>query len=310
MKRLLLFLVLAGMLIGGASATTPADFENVEWFSYTAPSELTIYQISVNDLGEGVTTLNLDAYGETYVFELNCTRSLGWWNFDLTLTYPNSTTYEPAVISTLQPFATDYDVKIQYITSELDSVFDVDFYVDLAPGSAGLTIPTGERTFILFSSASGTLSDPANVRLYLGTEEEIDDLEDVWSQFTRSISQVTSDVFGWTWDMILTFVGMIPVVGDYFAEFLVLFGAVVAELFWYFNFFVIQEPEITFCLVECFILGHAIISGRSFIRMLQLVYTDNLKLIAGVVAVFHIMFDLLMRFVDFVTSIINAMKPV
>ena len=73
--RLLLLAVLVCGLIQGAAAVNTIEIEDVPHFVYNVSSpDQTIPQINLYGLREGVTVVNLDAYGNLYRLELDCSR--------------------------------------------------------------------------------------------------------------------------------------------------------------------------------------------------------------------------------------------
>lgn len=308
---IILIIVLSLGFILPVSAAETISLNETDEFYFEAPDGYAIYQVSINDLEEGYSSLYFNQYGEVWTININCTRSWGWWNFEVEFVYPNATTYE-ATVSTLQPFASDYDVKVQYIDAELDWIFDVDLYVDFNPVAAGLSIPAGLRDHIEFYSVYGSLSDDADITIWIGTADDIIDVEnnDPWASFCRSMSLLGISFFSWTWDTLLAFLNAIPYVGDYFVPALEITAALLGELWFYFSLFVLEEPEISLLTIETIIMAHAIISGRSLISMLKILYKDHLKLIHGVIWVISFIGDIVKWVVNIVTAIVDALKPV
>ena len=313
-SKAIIFIFLMALIVGSASAL-PIDLLDVTAYSYTVPSsEYTIYQVSANNLDVGVSIFNFSAYGQDYQIQVNCTKNYGWWDFAVDVTYPNSTVLSLNA-STLQPFATDYDAKIQYTDSELDWILDVDLYVDFNPVSANIVAPTTlyqNKEPVFFNSVNGTLSDSGDVTIYIGSQDDITDIleDNLWAQFVRSASNIFGDLFLWSWEMIVAFVSSIPYVGEYFVEIMKVFGGILGEIWFYFSLFVLEEPEVSLVIVEVFILSHAIISGNTLMRMLRILYKDHVALITGIVHTAQFVLEIIRTLIEIVSNIINAVKPI
>ena len=317
MKRLgLLAALLLLALVLPASAASEVNINETTGFSYTVPSsDLTVYQVNLYNLQPGLTNLSLDSYGEPWFIAVNCTKpygALGWWVFAVDVTYPNGTTISADPISTLQPFALDYDLRLQYATGDIDWIFDIDVYVTLLPQTVRFDTGTLVTEYILFSSVEGESEAPFDARIYLGNSQDIQDIKDhnPLAQFNRTIGSV----FSWTWEMVLAFIEMIPVVGPYFAGTLDLVAIVLGELFWYLDFFLIKEPEVTVMFIETFIIGEAVIASkggaRGIVFLLRRVLDNHIRAYQFFVNLVRLMVDIVLAVINTVSSIVNALKPV
>jgi len=306
--RLLLLSLLVCALIQGAAAEE-IFLEDVPSFDISvASSNLAISQVNLYDLGEGVTTVSLDAYGELYQLEVNCTRSWGWWTWDVSLTYPNGTVSNET-LSNLAPAALDYDCFIQYWYLDTDWILDADIYVDFLPRSVVYGVPAPQtRGTLVFSSVSGSSANPFDVKIFAVSEKELDEIRknDLFSQFGRYVN----GIFIWTWNGVLWFVGQVPVIGPYLAALLELSGAAIGEIVAWGLFF-LENIEVVLMFAEGIILAEALISTRRrpLTVLLRRIVDNHIGVLKFCLWLLDLTIALFTRLISLVVGIVQAIKP-
>lgn len=326
----LLVLMLVVSMVSPAAAVTTYRETGITSFDVEAPKNGVIATVNLDNIPANfVANVEFDAYGEIYLFEIVNTRPellgvpTGYWIYDISLTYPNSTV-ATATLKSFQPLATDTDIKIQYFGQrELDAIWDVDVYVGLLPLTASFVRPysnpdaVGENfpenllyTRLAFSRVSGTCTQPVDFKAYISTEEEFkkQQAEDL----AYSIKESFELFFSWTWDAILTFVEMIPGVGPYFAMTIELVVVLVDDLFFYIKLFFIDYLETTLLTLEFFILADALINvskRASIMTFVERIVSNHVKVITFVGGVILAAVSLVPMIVETVTRIVDALKP-
>lgn len=306
--RLLLLALLVCGLIQGAAAEE-IFLEDVPSFNFSAASSnLAISQVNLYDLREGVTTVNLDAYGEPYQLEVNCTRSWGWWTWDVSLTYSNGTV-STETLKNLAPLALDYDCFIQYWYLDTDWILDADIYVDFIPRSVTYGVPSPQtRGTLVFSSVSGSSANPFDVKIFAVPEKELDEIRknDIFSQFGRYVN----GIFLWTWSGILWFVEQVPVIGPYLAALLELSGAVIGEIVAW-GLFLLDNIEVILMFVEGLILADALLSTRSraLMPLLRRIVDNHVRALKFCLWLLELAIVLFTRLIQMVAQIVQTLKP-
>ncbi len=306
--RLLLLALLICGLIHGAAAKQELFLEDVPSFDYTVSgTDLVISQVNLYDLREGVTTVNLDAYGQLYVLELNCTRSWGWWTWDVSLTYPNGTVSTES-LSNLAPAAMDYDCFIQYFFTDNDWVLDADIYVDLLPMKVTYGGTPLDREILVFSSVSGSTPNPADIKIYLVTPDELEKVKnnDVLYQFGEYIS----GIWVWSWNGILWFMEQVPVIGPYLAALLELSGAAIGEIVAW-GQFLLDNIEVILMFVEGLILADALLSTRSraLMPLLRRIVDNHVRVLKFTLWLLDVAIMLFTRLIQVIAQIVQTIKP-
>ncbi len=308
--RLLLLALLVCCLIQGAVAAE-IFLEDVPRFNYSvAESNLVISQVNLYDLGEGITTVNLDAYGELYQLEVNCTREYygAWWVWDVSMTYPNGTVSHET-LKNLAPGALDYDCFIQYWYLDMDWIFDADIYVDFIPRSVTFQAPAPQtRGTLVFSSVSGSSANPFDVKIFAVTEKELEKIRDndLFSQFGRFVN----GIFLWTWNGVLWFVEQVPVIGPYLAAILELSGAAIGEIVAW-GLFILENIEVIIMFVEGLILADALLSTRSraLMPLLRRIVDNHVRVVKFSLWLLDIAVLFFTRLLDVVIKIVQTLKP-
>jgi len=311
-------------MIMPASAVQTYSEEAITSFDMEAPDGYLITTINLDNIEPNFnSTVDLDAFGKGYYLTINNTKNIGWWTYDITLTYPDGST-NSTQLETFQPFATDSDIKIQYFYPELDSIIDVDVYVGILPLTAQFTNPVsassdiGEAlpeeytyTRIAYSQVTGSSNKPFDLKLYYSTEEEFKAQQD--ESVLESISGATELFSGWLWDNVIGFIGKIPGVGPYLEATLTISVSIIDNTFFYINLFFVEYAATTILTIEFFILSSAVIKTKKRSNVFAIID----KVVSGHVAVIEFVYkfaagaiNIFLGIVRMVASIVQAIKPI
>jgi len=302
-----LLLLLLAAAVSPASAVEEITREGIKTFNIEAPEGYSLSGMEIYDLpANSNNTFQFDAYGKTYTLQANSTKSWGWWNFDLALTYPNGTV-ETKRLESLAPAAFDWDLHVQYYFLNVDSVFDLDVYATLLPLSASFGTATNSE-ILQFSSVSGNSSDPFDLKLYATTQEEFEKQAnlDLGLQFSEAIDEF----FSWTWDAVLSFVGLIPYVGDDLVTAILIASYIIDEVFFYFNLFFVEYIEVTILSMEFFIMTYSLhrTKSKSPVKLIKNVVNDHAAFIGWVIDKARLAIDLLTSIIRTIASIVQSLK--
>jgi hypothetical protein len=311
-----------------AVATESFTKDNTQYLNYEVADGYVISNVYIDNIKPDFNcTAELDSFGETYILMVNCTKSWGWWYYDISLKDPNGN-IETTTLKSLQPYATDTDVKIQYFTYWLDNVdfvgLDVDVYVGILPLVASFTNPVssdsdmGELlnstdltyTRLSYSNAKITCNQDFDAEIIYVTPAEFQGQID--ESILEMISGSTELFFDWAWDSILAFVEMIPGVGPYLASALEMSAFIVGEVFFYLDLLFIEYPETTILTIEFLILAATILKTdkKSSIWDMAETYISMHKAVIEFFYNFAIRtIELLVKIVQMVADIVGAIKP-
>ena len=260
--------------------------------------------------GDSNNTYTLDAYGKIYTFDINCTKHYGWWTYDLKLQHPNGS-IDTNQVETFAPLALNYDVHVQYHMAELDTILDVDIYTTLLPLSATFQSSNpSDETLLVFSEISGSSTALFDLVLYAATEAEIEAMESN-TDLALQLFHAAGELFSWTWEAVLSFVGLIPYVGGDLVTALIIASYLIDETFYYFNLFFIDFIEATIISLEFFIIAYSIHSTRSKspIKLFKNTVSNHISVIEFIFAKAESAIHLLMSIIKTIASIVDALKP-
>ncbi|MDQ1252560.1 MAG: hypothetical protein QG646_1681 [Euryarchaeota archaeon] len=306
---LLLFLLAAA--ISPASAVEEITQDHIKTFSLTAPDGLSFSGMEIYDLpANSNNTFLFDSFGKIYTLNVNSSKSWGWWTYDIALQYPNGTV-TTTQLETLAPAATDWDLHVQYYFLSGDSVFDLDVYTTLLPLSATLQTNNPTTSSVLqFSGISGSSTDYFDMVLYATTDEEF--AEQSENALGLQLSYAAGELFSWTWDAILSFVGLIPYVGDDLVTAILIASYIIDEIFFYFNLFLIEYIETTILTLEFFLITYSLhrTRTRSPVKMLKNVISDQIAVLDFILEKAKLAIELLVRIINAIASIVQSLKPI
>jgi len=286
-------------------------YDDVSLVNIDAPQDLTISSIRCADIpAGGSANLNLNAYGQLYLITVEESGSLGWWHFNVTCHYPNGTSASQD-LSTLRPFARDYDLTIQpyWITGATDWVLDIDLAVGLVPLTATFQDAYNPTTVqaLAFSQASGSFSNPTDVIIYLVTQAEWD--AQASNDPTAGLTEGISDLFSWTWIQLLSWVALIPGVGPLFAAAIEITALVISEVFWWFTI-AIYHRNLLILLIEFWIIADAMLNTKSLMGMLKKIVNNHIKIARGLIWLTKVSVGLILRVIQAVANAVSALKPI
>lgn len=316
---ILLIFILA---ISPASAKEETWFYNTENFTATATDELMIQSIRAENLHEGtIQRFAFDSYGDNYYLEIESQpKDWGWWNFNVSCTGPDGIT-TTTTHAKFAPISFDYDINIQSYWLFGEFAWETNIYVTLTPLSVQdyKQIPADDTTYpegyasdrftpLAFSYVQGISNDPfEKVTVYYVTPTEFEQIQqnDILLPITAGIS----DLFSWTWDMILGTIEKIPFVGKFFNTIIQIAPLFIEEAIFWINLLFIQNWALFVMTMEFFLIGEAIYSTRDKVGLLTKVVENHVKVLKFFVWLGTLAIDLVLKFVDAVAKIISAIKP-
>lgn len=224
-----------------ALTTQTIEADNVAQYSMTANTGDVIYQIMVDSLPLGTNQTHiLNWKGATFLLDIRTSTS--WYVFDdfwVNLTYPNGTIASDHLQVQRASDGT-YKTHIQPAFTQLQEFnpmnLKVDLYVGLNPVKADQLSFTYPITSTLpFTSASGEFSgETTNVFGYECSEAAfMDSITNYDKLKFDSVSNLAQQAVAWSWPVILSFIGVIPILGPQLVTMLDVVGNLFGTLiFW------------------------------------------------------------------------------
>jgi hypothetical protein len=126
------------------------------------------------------------------------------------------------------------------------------------------------------------------------------------------LSNLGSEVFQWTWDAVLGFIGMIPVIGPAMVSLIDAMGGIISTGVFWLIFVVMNFPAIL-CGIECLILMMAVINApgkNSFKKLTDNIVNYNKAFVLGVIGLADIVWNWTRSAVEMVAAVVNALKPI
>ena len=312
----LLCIMILSPVVSADSRTLTAP--GVSSYSMTADNGYVIYQITIDDLPIGTNqTHTLTAGGATYLLEIGTYDEWGYKNADISFTLPNGTVQIDHV-STLGILITGYKTSIQYVFPQSYSgsfISTVHLTMGLVPLSASFNAGAmgwNPSTALAFTAVSGNLGGTTTVYI---EEMTVSDFQKNVVNYNPvyGITNLGSQVFQWTWDAVLGFIGMIPVIGPVMVNLINTMAGIISTGFFWLNFVVSNFPAIL-CGVEALILMMAVINAgkgkNSFGKLAGNFYRYNLALILGCIGLANTVWDWTRTAVEMIASVVNALKPI
>lgn len=303
-------LLLCALFIAPAAAVENIEYTDARVINVEAPEDGVISSIVCADIpGDGEVTLNLNSYGRMYLLTVKESGSWGWWNFNVSCTYPNGTTISKE-LSTLHPTAADYDLAIQpYWISGVNSMyFDVDVDIGLLPLTVTLQDAYNPTTVqdLAFSQVSGSFSEPTDVTVFIASEDEWE--KQASDDPLGAISEGLSDLFAWTWDQVLSNLEKIPGVGSLFVQIIEISTVVVTEIIWAIQT-IAEYRNLLILLVEFWIISDAMMHTSSLMGLLKRIVKNHERVIFGLIHFVEITVGIITRIVNAVAAMVQAIKP-
>jgi hypothetical protein len=310
-------LILFILVTGPASAVT-VTAEGVSSYSMVADSGMYIYQVTVDALPIGSSQIHtLNSKGNVYLITIDTYDDWGWKNADVSLTYPNGTT---ATVHTAAPsILGTYRTTIQPVFQQnYNSVYAFDIYLDVGISTAKaefeatpVSMLQSQSSSIPFTSAQGSFDQSTTVWV-----EEIA-IEDFTNKITNydpnyNLLNLANQVFQWTWNGVIGFVNMVPVIGPITVDFLEIIGIVLTEAWFWLSFVVENFAAVAFG-VEIMILMMAVINAgngkRSFSRLMTNVKNYNLSFIRGCIFLVETVKGWTLPVIETISHIVQGLKP-
>ncbi len=314
-KIALLCLVLLILSVNIAGAVAEVKEDGVTSWNVEASDGKVISGLELNNVDpDNSVHMVFDNYGKIYTLDVTCEKSWGWWDCNVTLTYPNGTVQHED-FTQFAPASFDVDMKVQQyytsLSSAVDSVLDVDLYIGLLPLKASFQdIATPSYSDIAFSEVSGTSSTPGDLIVYLATAEEFQDQQE--DDPLSPLSELLGDFFAWTWSAVLAFVSKIPGIGPYLATILEITAIVVGDVVWFFDLFLIKHPETTILTIEFFILSFTLIQApknANIVVLLRRIIKDHVKVIKFTYEIVVGTVNMFTSVLSAIANIVNGLKP-
>ncbi len=312
MNRLLLCVLAIFLMITPALGVTTSEREEITDFDMDAPAGYYISSIYLEDIVPDFnTTILMDADGQIYTLQVNATRTLGWWSYDISLEHPNGTV-ESQHMGILRPLEKT-SIKIQHFYGTETSILTVNLYVGLLPltttfSSIGLSDAYED---IAFSNVQGSCTQPFDLIVYLSTAEEMVAQQD--NSIKQYLEGSTELFTEWLWDNIITFIEKIPGIGPYLADSLEFTAMLIDNVFFYFRLFFIDYLATTLLTIEFFILSKALITTRKNANIFALLD----KIVSAHVDTFEFVIDTLSKIISMfsalvhmIAAIVSAIKPI
>lgn len=293
--------------------------ESVGSYSVAAEDGMVIYQITINELPIGTNqTHTLVSAGNVYLLSIETYDEYGWKNADITLQTPNGST-QTAHVSSLGLMINSYKTTIQYVYPQAYSgtgMLAVHLTVGLTPASAAFNAGAmgwDPSNSLAFSAASGNLGG-GTTTVYV---EEMTG-EDFANHVTNydpvyGLGNLGGQVFQWTWNAVLGFISMIPVIGPIMVRMIQVMGGVLGTGLFWFIFVVANFPAIL-AGVETLIIIMALINAgkgkNSFSKLAGNIYRYNVEFVRGILTLVDLVWSWGKSAVEMITSIVNALKPI
>lgn len=299
-----------------AVTTTVITAENVDQYSVIASSDHYIYEIIIDSLPMGTNQTHiLTSNGATFLLEIKTWQD--WYiynNFNVSMTYPNGT------VETVQKTSTrvsdsSYRTTIQPVFAQLQGytpAWKIDLEIGLNPTTVMFTpnniLEFTPNTSIPFTEASGQFSgEITTVYLYEIPKTEFES-EIVNYNPLSSVTNLASQILGWTWETVLAFIGMIPVIGPQLLVVMVFVSTVAAELIFWFsyiitNFWLVLAGCELLIIMFGFLLAGKHPKPEKFIRN---VINYNVSAGRGFLWVLTLLWGWLLRFAELIARIVRG----
>lgn len=323
-KRIGLLLLLLSLLLIAPALATTITAENVGSYSIAATPGNVFYKIKVGDLPIGTNQTHTLIYnGNAYLLSINTWTEYGLMKHALiSLTMPNGSvqTSETVASTIVGSYSTTIQPTMRADSSVLESgtamFLTVDLNIGLVPAKAQFsTAPMGYNpsSSLPFTAASGSFSNAqiTDVYVYQVTTQEFIDTIQTYNP-SAGLGDLGSAVFQWTWKGVTGFLNMIPVIGPIAVSFLEMAGYVLTEL-WYWLVFVFENLPAIILAVESLIIMMAVINAgkgsRAMGKMIGNFVNYNIAFAVGTIHFFEMVREWIVRLAEFITGVLQALKP-
>lgn len=315
-----IFAVLMALLVLASPALAldkgTVSLEDVGSYSYQTDDDHVVYEVIVAELPFGVNQSHV-----FYIDDAEWDVEIGSWtewagaqkHVQATFTYPNGTII--TVSESAWSVFGSYQTTIQPVSvqSESAAFFKINIKIGLDPAVVTMGIPMSPwsaQDTIAFDDVSGSFSDDAtsNVYVYWISIEDFKSTIATYNPLGWGAG-ILEDIFNWTWEMIISFLTGIPVIGPIMVSMITLFGGILEFGIYWVIFIVVNFPAILLS-IESLICLLAVINSRSFGKLVNNVFNYNVRFVEGVIGIILFVFNGAKATVEIVTSIVNSLKPV
>jgi hypothetical protein len=315
----LAFIVMGLMLLTSPVSATNSTItaSDVSQYSLSASPGFVIYQIIVDNLPMGTNQTHvLNSNGAQFFLEIDSKNSFFIYNeFWITMTYPNGST-STIHKTTTRISGSQYKTTIQPVFTQIQSMTNVYWTVDLQVGIAGhvsaeFNSPPADNDLegsIPFSSVSGEFSG-VTTNVY-AEEMSLDDFKNNVQNYNPAfgVGNLASQVLGWSWDMALGFINMVPVIGPQLVQIITIVGNVgLTILFWLWyiatNIWLIIGAGEILLIVFAFLMAGKRPKPERFVKNL---IQYNIRSVAGFFYAINTLYRWLLPFVELIARIIRG----
>lgn len=319
MTRHQFFLVLLALLVLASPALAvdkgTVTFEDVGSYSYETDDDHVVCEVIVAELPFGV--------NQSHVFYIDGAEwdvEIGSWtewagaqkHVQATFTYPNGTII--TVSESAWSVFGSYQTTIQPVSvqSESAAFFKINIKIGLDPAVVTMGIPMSPwsaQDTIAFDDVSGSFSDDAtsNVYVYWMSIEDFENLIAHYNPLGWAAGFV-EDLFDWTWEMIIAFLGGVPVIGPIMVSMITFLGWILEFGIYWVIFIIVNFPAILLS-VEALIMLIAVINSKSFGKLWNNLFNYNVRFVEGILGIIMFVYNGAKTVIELVTGIINAIKP-
>ena len=320
-KNLFAVLLLALLLASPAAAIDKgtATVEDVDSYSYEAQDGYVVYEVIVAELPFGTNQTHV-YYMDGAEWHIDVNTWSDWAgsskHASVTVTYPNGT--ESTQTAQVWSVFGTYQTVIQPVAvqSESFAILKVDLQVGIDPTAASMywDIPWTAQDAIAFSEVSGSFtgSETSNVYVYWISKE---DFLSTISNYNPAAwwASYAGAIFQWSWDMVLAFLGAIPIIGPLFVSLIDIMGTVLTQGYTWVIWLVVNFPAILLSIEAIIILFAIVTAGsgkNSFGKLWRNVYTYNVLFITSFIGVIMFVVEGAAVVINLIINAINGLKPV
>jgi hypothetical protein len=322
------------LLIGTAAAEEEQKFNQVKQFDLQVQDNTVISTIEVTNLEpDSEQNFTMKSFSDDKVYQMNVSsvhtgpssdllhRRVGWWDFNISLTYPNGTT-QYQTLDTFHSQAYTYDLYIQYVQGvEGDTAFDVNVYLAMIPMRSSFTSLTTQSDvnlnqtipeeyqykLIPLSSVEGQSTTYMDVAVHSMSMQEFDEHRE--NSISRRVSEGISDIFSWTWDSVLNAASKIPFVGKHLESSLKIAGMLIDEILFWFDFLILKNWEITVLTFETVIIADAIYYTKSLPALFRRLIENHVKVVEFTISLINTITSIIGRIFLAIGNLIQSIKP-
>jgi len=316
---LLLVIVLALLLVpvpAAAFTSTTINATDVSQYSISASPGHYVYEIIVDSLPVGTNQTHVLNFNDaTYLLNIGTIHSWGINNdFWVTMTYPNGTV-EMVHAGQTSIFGT-YKTKIQPVYLQLQGFTMLQ--IDLAIGTNPTTVTFSDlegfsqdiKTSIPFTSVSGEFSgQTSTVYAY---ECTIEDFKQITAGNLWPNLNVLGQFLQWSWEVILGFINMIPVIGPMLVTVLSFIQILGATIIFWISYVVVNSPRVIaggeiIIAMFAFLLAGKRPTPEKFVKNFV---NYNVRSVTGFIWIVGTIYEWLRSFVETVAHILGGIKPI